>query len=357
MNKRNLFLLFIIIFCSLVLITLIAMRSEGFSASTGVPSQTALVVVYEKASPKNCGQVLTFSERVNKYPIQFIPETIEIADGYVVYLYSHPDTENSYATLTKGSYDFTNVTSTTGVLIKDRIYITIEIEELSDGSRKTVTVKNCKEPVKAIIAYEHCGYGGRSITLGEGRHNGGFLNRHKFSNIISALRIPSGSEAILYDGDNFNGSSKTYQSNVSCLVNNKFNDKASSIEVRSSKPQQIGKLTSSFSTNSQYIIVYDSPNYKGHYIYIPVTGGGGEKYDLDKNWDITFLKWDKLKNMGMPQGGNISIKVPYDYIVLLVADSGSIRYSQHVINSPGIQSLNISSHMGMYIYKRKMIVK
>jgi hypothetical protein len=51
------------------------------------------------------------------------------------------------------------------------------------------------------------------------------------SNGISSLNVSAGYRVVLYDGDNFTGTSLTLTANDSCLVNDNFNDRTSSIRV------------------------------------------------------------------------------------------------------------------------------
>lgn len=82
--------------------------------------------------------------------------------------------------------------------------------------------------------YQHCNYTGWSQPVGLGNYQaGGFGSNASFvDNDASAVKLSPGWEMVLYDGPNFNGNSITLSGDDSCLVDNNFNDKVSSVRVR-----------------------------------------------------------------------------------------------------------------------------
>ena len=87
----------------------------------------------------------------------------------------------------------------------------------------------------SISLYQHCNYGGYSISLtaGEYRLNDlqtkpGFKNDDISSIIFNQKNTL---KAILYEHDNFSGQVFELTDNNSCFINNNFNDKLSSIKV------------------------------------------------------------------------------------------------------------------------------
>jgi len=86
-------------------------------------------------------------------------------------------------------------------------------------------------PVGATV-YQDCNYGGYSVTLVEGSYTLSQLQALGVNNDdISSLKVQSGYQIILYADDNFTGTTLTLSSDNSCLVNNSFNDNASSIKL------------------------------------------------------------------------------------------------------------------------------
>ncbi|HVE00001.1 MAG TPA: glycosyl hydrolase family 18 protein [Cytophagaceae bacterium] len=92
--------------------------------------------------------------------------------------------------------------------------------------------------------YKDCNYGGYAVSLPAGDYNLSDLQAKGILNDdISSLKINSGYEVQLFWDMNFSGSSLVVGSDNSCLVNNGWNDQASSLKVRAK--------TSSFSTTIQ----------------------------------------------------------------------------------------------------------
>ncbi len=81
--------------------------------------------------------------------------------------------------------------------------------------------------------YQHCDYGGWSANVGSGSFNLGSLAASGFINDdASSVRVAPGYEAVLYQHDNFGGTSIVVRGDDNCLVNEGFNDVASSAIIR-----------------------------------------------------------------------------------------------------------------------------
>lgn len=79
---------------------------------------------------------------------------------------------------------------------------------------------------------QHCDYGGYSVSLPVGSYTLGQLQARGIANDdISSLRVQAGHSITLYQNDNFSGNSITKSGDDNCLVNEGFNDSASSIVV------------------------------------------------------------------------------------------------------------------------------
>jgi chitinase len=92
--------------------------------------------------------------------------------------------------------------------------------------------------------YKDCNYGGYAVNLPVGDYNLGDLNaRGILNDDISSIRVNTGYEIQLFWDANFTGASLVVAGDNSCLVNNGWNDKATSLKVR--------KTTSGFSTTIQ----------------------------------------------------------------------------------------------------------
>lgn len=81
--------------------------------------------------------------------------------------------------------------------------------------------------------YQHCNYGGTTVGLAVGTYTLSQLQTLGVRNDdISSVQVNSGYEILLYQHDNFGGTVVTKSANDDCLVNDNFNDQASSIVVR-----------------------------------------------------------------------------------------------------------------------------
>ena len=82
---------------------------------------------------------------------------------------------------------------------------------------------------------QHCDYGGYNVGLPVGSYTLGQLQaRGIINDDISSLRVQAGHSITLYQNDNFSGNSITKTGDDNCLVNEGFNDTASSIVVAAS---------------------------------------------------------------------------------------------------------------------------
>jgi beta-glucanase (GH16 family) len=97
-------------------------------------------------------------------------------------------------------------------------------------------------PTGVATVYQHCNYGGYAAGLPEGQYNAAQLQARGVSNNdLSSVRVNAGYQVTLYDGDNFTGTSVTRTGDTGCLVDQAFNDKATSVVV--SKVTQAWSVT------------------------------------------------------------------------------------------------------------------
>ncbi len=85
------------------------------------------------------------------------------------------------------------------------------------------------------VFYRDCSYGGDSVGLAAGDYSLSELNAQGIlDNDISSISVNSGYEVVLYDGDNFSGTSYTVSADDACLVAAAWNDKTTSLRIRTS---------------------------------------------------------------------------------------------------------------------------
>jgi len=81
--------------------------------------------------------------------------------------------------------------------------------------------------------YKDCNYTGYAVSLPVGNYTLTDLQaKGILDNDISSLKVQNGYEVVLYANDNFSGSSTVLTADDTCLVDNSFNDTATSLRVR-----------------------------------------------------------------------------------------------------------------------------
>ncbi|WP_221409740.1 carbohydrate-binding protein [Pseudochryseolinea flava] len=82
--------------------------------------------------------------------------------------------------------------------------------------------------------YKDCNYAGTAVSVPAGDYTlSALVSRGIVNDDISSLRVNAGYEVVLYEHDNYGGASITITGDNSCLVGAGWNDRASSIRVRS----------------------------------------------------------------------------------------------------------------------------
>jgi hypothetical protein len=106
--------------------------------------------------------------------------------------------------------------------------------------RATVTIggfAGISQPTGVTTMYKDCNYGGYAIGLNTGSYTLSQLNALGILNDdISSLRVNSGYKVTLYENDNFGGASVVFTGDDDCLVDNSWNDRASSLKVEANTP-------------------------------------------------------------------------------------------------------------------------
>lgn len=139
---------------------------------------------------------------------------------------------------------------------------------------------------------QHCDYSGYTVGLPTGRYTLGQLQSRGIANDdISSLRVQAGYSITLYQHDNFTGNALTKTGDDNCLVNEGFNDSASSIVIEN---------TGSFNTLIQ------AENYfanNGVQTEATSDSGGG----LNVGW-IETNDWMAYNNITIPTSGTYTIE-------------------------------------------------
>jgi hypothetical protein len=141
--------------------------------------------------------------------------------------------------------------------------------------------------------YKDCNYGGYTVSLPTGNYTLGDLQAKGISdNDISSLKVQNGYEVVLYTNDNFSGSSTIITSDDTCLVDNSFNDTATSVRVRAI-------------TNSSSVLI-EAESYasmSGIQTEATTDTGGGLNVGYADSGD-----WMAYNNINFPTSGSYTIE-------------------------------------------------
>ena len=146
------------------------------------------------------------------------------------------------------------------------------------GGSMTYQIGNNSNSVGPVTFYKDCSFGGPAVNIGVGDYNMATMNsKGILDDDISSIKIPSGYKVILYWDDNFTGSSLTLTGNDDCLVDNGWNDKATSFRVR---PNGVGGLNGVFSLQNRnsgmFMDVAENGNPADGTNILQWTGTGGQ---------------------------------------------------------------------------------
>lgn len=175
-------------------------------------------------------------------------------------------------------------------------------------------------PTGVATVYKDCSYGGYAIGLNTGNYTLSQLTSlGVLDNDISSLKVNSGYKVTLYENDNFGGASIVFTGNDDCLVDNSWNDRASSLKVEAN--------SSSFSTviqaenynymsgvqleattdagGGQNVAYIDAGDWMSYEITIPTTGSYTVKYRVASPNANMSLRLEK--DAGTTQLGSVTI--------------------------------------------------
>lgn len=140
---------------------------------------------------------------------------------------------------------------------------------------------------------QHCDYGGYNVGLGVGDYNLSQLqSRGVMNDDISSLRVQAGYSITLYQHDNFTGNSITKTGDDSCLVDDGWNDGASSVRVTT--------------TGGGFNTTIQAENYaamSGVQLEATTDGGGGQNV----GW-IDANDWMAYNSITFPTSGTYTVE-------------------------------------------------
>ncbi|RAW01649.1 carbohydrate-binding protein [Pseudochryseolinea flava] len=194
--------------------------------------------------------------------------------------------------------------------------------------------QNNGTPTGPVTAYQDCNYGGFAAALPVGSYTLSQLQARGIANdYISSLRVQSGYQIRLYANDNFTGTSVLKTGDDACLVDDNFNDQATSVVV--------SQVTSGFSTTIQ---AENFSAMNGVQVETTTDAGGGQNVGY-----IEANDWMAYNSINIPTTGSYQIEYrvasPSGGTLSADLNAGSIVLGQVGIpNTGGWQNWTTVSH-------------
>jgi len=187
-------------------------------------------------------------------------------------------------------------------------------------------------PTGVATVYQDCNYGGYAVPLNEGRYTLAQLQALGVRNDdLSSLKVNAGYQVTLYEGDNFSGRSVTKTGNAGCLVDDAFNDIASSAVVAK--------------TGSAWSLQVEAENFSNQSgVQTEACAEGGQNV----GW-IDAGDWMAYGNINFPTSGSYRVEYRVASVggarLSLDLNAGSIQLGQVTVPATGgWQSWTTVSH-------------
>ena len=133
----------------------------------------------------------------------------------------------------------------------------VATDNLGSTNTSSISIVVTTAPASIATVYKDCNFNGYAVPLALGNYNLTQLRALGVLNDdISSVKIQSGYEIVLYKDDNFLNTALMLRADVSCLVNNSFNDLASSAIVRLSTA---AALAANEETENSSLSVFPNP--------------------------------------------------------------------------------------------------
>ncbi|QIX60227.1 carbohydrate-binding protein [Hymenobacter sp. BT18] len=125
------------------------------------------------------------------------------------------------------------------------------------------------------MMYKDCNYTGTAVGLDAGDYTLAALqSRGILNDDISSVKVNTGYEVVLYENDNFAGASIVVNASNSCLVGNTWNDRASSLRVRTAGVTNLSGTYTLQNRNSGLNLDVDGANTADGALLIQWTNNG-----------------------------------------------------------------------------------
>jgi predicted alpha-1,6-mannanase (GH76 family) len=247
------------------------------------------------------------------------------------YFYKDINYGGSYWGLTAGSYNTAaliakgiNNNDITSFAVPEGYAVTLFKNDNFQGGSLVVSGSNpwigpaWNDSVSSLIVnytagatfYKDCNYTGAVISLEAGNYTltqlqaRGILNED-----ISSLKVSSGYQVILYENDNFSGTTVTTTTDLSCLVAQNFNDKTTSLRITATGTAPVVSTTAQMAPAGMHTLqgltLY--PNPAGNTLYFKtqdnLTGATVTVFDITGRSRINGrLSGNNINVSGLPTG-------------------------------------------------------
>ena len=176
-----------------------------------------------KQTGKWCGHDMA-NAFVDLYEVDQNQHWLDVIAGYLQFLHDYCSEDGLYA----------NVWDDTSGSVADTL---LENASVARAFWTLARTNGGSDPYYPVILFGDCSYGGWSAGLEYGSYNMADLADYGIGNdSISSIMVNGDYEVTLYDNSNFGGSTLLIDSDISCLVDESFNDKCTSLIVDISCP-------------------------------------------------------------------------------------------------------------------------
>ncbi len=197
-----------------------------------------------------------------------IPEdaiaSVKVPEGFRVTLYENDGFKGRFGNLKSNdscldNNGFSNIVSS----------VTIVATQAEFGNAASTTFGNAtlapKKPAAStgkVTIYTDCNYGGLSAQLAEGDYNLAQLKKFGIgNNEISALKVPKGMTATVFDNDFLRGASASATGDIACLDQGDFANRITSISISGQGTATVAAPTAAAAAAG--VKVFNQCNYRG----------------------------------------------------------------------------------------------
>jgi hypothetical protein len=157
--------------------------------------------------------------------------------------------------------------------------------------------------------FKDCNYAGAVVSLPAGDYTLAQLQARGILNEdISSLRVSSGYQVILYENDNFTGTTVTATSDNSCLVAQSFNDKTTSLRIIATgaalAPETVARVNTSENSVLKGVTLYPNPAANTLYLKTGIDLTGADVTVVDMTGRVVLRTRLSVNNLNVSRLGS-----------------------------------------------------